>query len=29
MDKEYEQLHTGEFRKGAAPPPPLDVVRRV
>ena len=20
MDKEYEQLHTGEFRKGAAPP---------
>ena len=28
MDKEYEQLHTGEFRKGAASPP-LDVVGRL
>jgi hypothetical protein len=27
MDKEYEQLHTGEFRKGSSPQP-LDSARR-
>ncbi len=25
MDKEYEQLHTGAFRKGSPLPPPLDI----
>ena len=28
MDKEYEQLHTGEFRKGASLPPRRDVAGR-
>jgi diguanylate cyclase (GGDEF)-like protein len=26
MDKEYEQLRTGAFRKGTTAPPPLDIV---
>jgi diguanylate cyclase (GGDEF)-like protein len=28
MDKEYEQLSTGSFRKGPPLPPPLDVASR-
>ena len=28
MDKEYEQLCTGSFRKGPPLPPPLDVASR-
>ena len=28
MDKEYEQLRTGAFRKGSPLPPPLDIVSR-
>ena len=28
MDKEYEQLRTGSFRKGPSLPPPLDVASR-